>query len=253
MAKLLYQLGGGSGSLLNVYDDPQVLVKEDIQNSITASQEIRDLSDETKTLLAQGGVPGLGIPSFGGSGLGLDSFNDYIDEDLERLKDTLDYYDYDTRQESLTVRSGSWVVPISASASHTENGSDISSSYDQDYGSWWESDITGSREVIFQVRDYKKKMFGIRMRIPNTDERAQLQNVTIRGSNNINMIDDPDNIIDTGVNFTYVGNIWVEHYFSSTKSGKYLKLEFSGSLHSNPEQVRIRDIEIRVGIINHNK
>lgn len=252
MAKLFYQLGGGGGTLLNVYDSPQVLVQSDLQNSRDVLQEITTLTDATRLALAQGGIPSLGIP---GGFQSLTDFDTYLDDELERYLDILDYFSYESTVENLTVRDAAWFLPEALeSVSAEEVGAEGALSIDNDNGTWWQSDASGTRTIVFRVRSHQKKIEGLRLRVSNASEgRAQLQNVTIKASAALATIDNVDNVQATGVNFTWGGSNWIEYTFPTAKTGRYLKLEVPSSLHSNPDQVRIREINVRVGIINHDK
>ena len=250
MAKLFYQNAGGGN--LNVYDDPQVLVQSDLQAQDTALDEIIALSDTLRTFLAQGGIPGLGIP---GGFSDLASFDSYLEDESERIKDILDYFDYGTRVENLTVRDGEWVVPEALeSVSDEAPGEEGTKSIDGDNGTWWQSNASGTRTIVFRVKSYKKKFEQIRLRISNANEdRAELQNVTVKAAAALVNIDDAGNTIGTGVNFDHGGDNWMEYVFPTKKRARYLKLEIPGSLHSNPDQVRIREIQVFTGIHNHDK
>lgn len=253
MAKLYYQLGGPGQ--INVYDDPQVLSQNDLIGQRDALSEILGLSDVFRSALAQSGIPFFGIP--GGHNT-LADFDDFINEELDRLNDVLDYFSYSSRVEELTVRDNAWFTPEAVvDVSHEEVGNEAVNAIDGDFGTWWQSNEGGTdpRTITFRVRSYSKKIEGIRLRISNPGEdRAELQDVTIRASKALAMIDDPGNVFASGIDFSHDGDAWMEHIFASPAHGKrFIKLDIPSSLHSNPDHVRIREIEVRVGTTAHNK
>lgn len=253
MAKLFYQLGGPGQ--LNIYDDPQQILQTDLENTRDVLAELLSLSDLTREALAQGGVPALGIP---GSFESLSQFDDYLSDERDRILDVLDYFGYETRVENLTVRDAAWYTPEAIeSVSHENVGEEASNAIDGDFGTWWQSDDASGnpRTIVFRVRSYPKKFMGFRLRISNAGEgRVQLQDVTIKSSGALAMIDDPGNVVEAGVDFAHDGDAWMEYNFAMGAGGRrYLKLEIPASLHADPDQIRIREIEVRVGITNHDK
>lgn len=261
MAKLFYQLGGAG--VLNVYDDPQVLQQTDLEDQRDALVEIQGLSDELRGFLAQGGIPGLGIP---GGFPDLATFDAAVDDDVDRLKDILEYFNYESGSANLTVRTGDWFTPEAVEVPlpdftgvgfEPDKAIDVigGDPDDPDHSTWWQSEINGTREIIFRIRDFPKKIEGIRLRVSNSGEgRSQLQNVTIKAAGSIANLDNVGNTFATDVDFTWAGSNWIEHTFASAAfSKRYIKLEVATSLHSNTDHVRIRSIQARVGITNHDK
>lgn len=248
MANLYYDPING-GLDMRVFKDPQIVSREDIEQQIAGFLVFRTLSDDARTLLASGGIPGAGIQ---GGWPDLASFDSYMDDELDRLRDILDYFDYEAGDAGLVVRTADWFTPIAVESVSDENvGEEGVLTIDEDNTTWWGSDLAGTRSIVWEVRGYKKKLLGLRLRTTSGDDRTRLQGVTIRGSQAIGMIDEPQNEIATGVDFAYDGNVWMEYTFPSPKLARYLKLEFDTSAHSSPDEIRIREIEVRVGIINH--
>lgn len=247
MAKLWYEPKVG-GTELHTWNDPQVLVQADIVDQQAAFAEVRTLGPELRTALANSGIPGLGVS---GGWPDLESFDAYLEDEDDRLNDLLDYFAYDSRVENLTVRDGDWFVPQAIEAFSAENvGEEAVLSVDGNNGTWWQTN--GAGDITFLVRDYRKMLTGLRLRTTSGDLRAQIQGVDISASPGPNGVDDPTNLLDSGINFTYGGNAWMEHTFSSKKRARYLKLVIPGSLNG-AGHVRIREINIRVGITNHDK
>lgn len=249
MAKIYWQLAGG-GTLLRVYQDPEEAEQADVSGRLLIMQEIRGLSDGTRTLWAQVGVPQIGIGVFPS----LQDFDDLLDTEIDRLSDILDYYDYDARDETLVVRDGAWFTPVAVESVTDENsGEEAVKAIDGDFTQWWQSDAAGERKIVFRIRDYNKRLTGLRLRTTAGDERTWLRAATISVSGAIGAIDDPDRIASSNVDFDYDGDAWMEHTLASPMTGKYLQIAVSTSAFSNSDQVRIREIEVRVGTLGHDK
>lgn len=261
MANLFYDPING-GVDLQVYKDPQVLPRADLESERDTLNAILGLDDALRTTIASNGLASIGLPSFVGQPDPLASFDAWVDDRLNVVLDVLDYFDYDSGDAGLVVRQPTWFTPIAvADPQPDDNGVDVAANMidktgpgedDLDHGTWWQSETPGTREVILEVRAHRKKFDGIRVRVPNTDQRAQLQNVTIKAAAVTATLDNPSNEVASGVNFTYVDNIWVEYMFPRSVFGRrYVKLEIPESRHSTPAEVRIRSVQVLAGIWNH--
>lgn len=256
MAKLWYDPAAG-GTQLKVWDDAQVLERSSIAADLASFQLFRDLDDNARTYLATGGIAGAGIS---GGWPDLASFDAYLDGEIDRFADLLDYFDYESRVETLTVRDGDWFLPEAVeSVTHEEVGSEASFAIDNDGGgdpnaplnsTYWQSNAAGARELVVRVRGYRKKLLGIRLRTNSGDARAQLQALEVRAANGLESLDDPGNVVATGVDVDDLAN-WYEVDF--VKTARYVKLVASTSAHTNVDHLRIRSLQVRVGIINHEK
>ena len=236
------------GTELHVTKDPQVLTVASMQDELTMFTEVRGWSDASRTALAQGGIPSLGID---GGFQSLEDFDTYLEKEFDRLADILDYFGYDSRVEQMTVRDGDWFVPDSVEDFSAENvGEETPFAIDGDNSTWWQFD--GAADITFKVRDHKKMITGLRLRTTSGDLRCQLQGVDIYASQGIGAIDDPGNLLDSGIDFTYAGEAWMEHVLSKKKRARYLKLVIPASLNGSGH-VRIREFNVRVGITNHDK
>lgn len=247
MAKLWYE-PRASGAELQAWNDPQVLTRTSIEDSLAGLQTFRQIAPEARTLLALGGVPGAGIR---GGWADLASFDSYLDDEIDRLADLLDVFDYDSRTESITVRDGANFSPSIESVSSEEIGFEGALAVDGDNASWWQTN-TAPASIVVRVRDHRKMITGVRLRTTAGDLRAQLQGVAISVSGGVAAIDDPGNVIESGIDFTYAGDPWIEHTLASKKRGRYVKLDIGGSLHGS-NAIRVRELEVRVGITNHEK
>ena len=249
MAKRLWEKAAG-GSEIHATNDPQVLIVADLQAQLGPLQEVQGLSDALRLLFVKAGVPGLGI----GAASDLESFDDALDKRVDTLLDLIDYAQYSTRIESLTVFDGAWFSPQAIESVSGENvGEEAARAVDGDNGTWWQSD-TGPHAITFHVRDHKKQLSRIRLRISNVNEdRTKLQGVTLRGSVSIGKIDDPGNVIASGINFAHDGDAWMEFDILAPdrKPIRYIKLDGFTSLHSDTDVVRIREFEAFVITRNH--
>lgn len=249
MAKQFYQLIGGTNIV--VWDDPQDLTTQaELQAQVDALLPFQGLSDGARTLLAQGGVPGAGIP---GGFPDLASFDTFLTDEIERLQDIVDYYDYDSKQETISsVRDGAWYVPEAIEAFSDETvGNEASLSIDGNNATGWQP-ATEPASITYRVRTHRKNFEGIRLWIPNNTLKTELQGLTIRASQALGMIDDPANVMATGLDLSYSGTAMQEILFGSKKRARYLKLDIDGSNHAQ-NQILVRTIEVRVGVFNHDK
>lgn len=264
MANIYYDPING-GADIQIYKDPQVISRVDLEAQRDALLNVQGLSDELRGFIASSGLSALSIPSFVGQPDPLDAFDSYIDDELTRLKDTIDYFDYESGTANLNVRTADWFLPVAVedftdetvggeavNAIEAENGGDPDPN-DPVLTTWWQSESSGLRVITFHLRDYSKKLEGIRLRAGSAgDGRAQLQGVTIKAANALAMIDDPSNVQAEDVDFTHAGDNWMEHTFASPKArARYIRLECSESLHSNTDHLRIRAMQARVGIFNY--
>ena len=91
----------------------------------------------------------------------------------------------------------------------------------------------------------------MRFRTNSGDTRAQLQGVTIRAANVRSKLGDAENVVASGVNLDDQ-NAWYQVDFAKSKC-RFIRLEFSQSAHTDPNITRIRSIQVRVGVTNHDK
>ncbi len=249
---------------LQIWKDPQVLSRADLEAERDTLLSVQGLSDALRTTIAQSGLSAIGLPSFAGSETTLADFDSYIDDELDRLRDTLDVFDYESGSASISIRTGDWFLPeavedVSAEESGNEAGFAIDAVGGGDpdpndplSSTFWQSNAAGLRVITFRLRSYTKRVEGIRLRTNAGDARSQLQGLTVKASNSLNLIDDPSNTQVTGVNVDDLTAPWYQIDFVKARC-RYIRLECSTSAHTNPDHVRIRTIQARVGIINHDK
>lgn len=241
MPKIFYQQDGVDPTQIFVWADPATEDTDELGNdTLTALQQLQTLGDESLALLAGGGIPGLVPPQ-----PDLQTLKDFIDKEVNRRRDILDYPSYDLKTEQiLNVFDGMWMLPEAVeSVSHENVGEEGPLSIDGLNTTWWQSDQAGLRVATYRLRTYTKRLERIRLRSPVGDLRAQLQNVTIKVANTIANLD--SNVVDSGVNFTHAGNDWIEHPFPSPHNGLYIRIETDDSLHAS-DHIRIREVQSRV-------
>lgn len=274
MAKIFYDIING-GLTLAQYCDAQQVQRADLETERDQLLEVASWSDTTRTLIAQNGLPSIGLPNFVGQPDPLAAFDTYIDAELDRIRDILDYFDYEKDAPPIgNVVSGDWFLPEAvesftdetvggeaANAIDAVNGGDPDPN-DPESRTYWQSESSGTRQITVRLRSYTKRVEGIRLRTNNGDLRAALQGLTVRASNALAMIDDPDNIQRSGINIdglpasragTPKTNPWTEINFVKAKC-RYIKLEMTGGLRvASLDTVRIRSLQVRVGVTNHDK
>lgn len=246
MAKQFYQKVADE---LVSWDDPQNLTTQaDIQARIDALTPFQGLADGARELLAQGGVPGAGIA---GGWPDLASFDDYLNDEIERLQDIADYYDYQVKQETIgNVADGAWWAFESVEAVSDESIGAAALAIDAENSTGWETNVLPC-SITLRLRDYRKNVESIRIWCPNNTQKTFLNGVTVRAAQALNMIDDPSNVVASGVSVAHDGQAWQEVPFDFKKRCRYVKLDITDSQHAS--NVLLRNIEARVTTFNHEK
>lgn len=248
MAKQFYQLVGED---LVVWDDPQNLTTQaDIDARVASLTPFRDLPDDARTLLAQGGVPGAGIP---GGFPSLSDFDNFLTDEIERLQDISDYYDYSAKQETIgNVRGGSWFVPEAVEAFSSEQvGGEAALAIDGENSTGWTADA-GAGSITFRLREYRKNVEKLRLWIPNNTLKTELQGLTIRAAQALSQIDESGNVMLSDLDLEHDGTAWQDIVFPAKKRCRYIKLDMDGSNHGSNEPM-IRSIEAWVTTFRHDK
>ncbi len=253
MAKTFYEQAGGN-TLYRTYEDPEEITYVELAEDRAKIEEVQGDSDAVRAEMALCRFMGINAVGDDETEI-LADFDTQLEDGLDIIKDLQDLENYETSQLNLTIKDGAWVVPIAIeSVSHENPGEEAILAIDGNNGTWWQSDDASSnpRTIVFDVQDYPKRFEGFRLRISNANEdRAEIQDVTIKSSRNINNIDNAENIVATGIDFVYDGDSWMQYDFVKNLK-RYIKLEIPASLHADPDQIRIREIQVRVGVTNHN-
>lgn len=248
MAKQFYQKSNGD---LVVWGDPQNLSEQAVlQERIDALTPFQALPDEARTLLAQGGVPGAGIP---GGFSDLASFDTWLNDELERLQDVVDYYGYQVKQETLgNVCDGDWFAFEAVEAFSSETPLfEADRVIDGENSTDWRP-LTDPASITLRLRSYRKNVESIRLWIPNNTLMTELQGLTIRAAQNLGQIDEPRNVVASDLNLSYDGAAWQTVPFDFKKRCRYIKLDITGSNHV-ANAIAIRNIKARVVTFNHEK
>lgn len=248
MAKQFYQKSNGD---LVVWGDPQNLSEQAVlQERIDALTPFQALPDEARTLLAQGGVPGAGIP---GGFSDLASFDTWLNDELERLQDVVDYYGYQVKQETLgNVCDGDWFAFEAVEAFSNETPLfEAGRAIDGENSTDWRP-LTAPASITLRLRAYRKNVESIRLWIPNNTLMTELQGLTIRAAQNLGQIDEPRNVVASDLNLSYDGAAWQTVPFDFKKRCRYIKLDITGSNHV-ANAIAIRNIKARVVTFNHDK
>lgn len=180
----------------------------------------------------------------------LQSFDDFIQDEIDDIKDRLDYYDYDTRAHNMTVMDGAWFSPDSVNSVLGEDvGNEATKSIDLNTVTFWRDSTNHQHVIIYQLRDYAKKISKIRFFYgAGLSARERLNNMDVHAAKAVNNIDNPENILETGINITWpgVGGAFVEHTLASKKNkARYVKLVIDDTDNGN-NQCQIREFEVWV-------
>lgn len=272
MAKLFYDTISG-GTILVQYDDGQQIQKIDLEAARDDLVEIQALSSGLREDMAQQGFTvsaGISIPAFTNQDpeqptlTQLELFDARVQEELDIILDKLDYFDYAKGAppignvvlddyflpEAVEDVSDELVGSEAVLAIDAVNGGDPDPN-DPLNTTYWQSEISGLRVITFRIRSYTKRVEGIRLRTNNGDGRAQLQNLTVKAANMLGQIDAPGNVMASGINLDDAAG-WFDIPFMKP-GARYIRLEASTSAHTNPDHLRIRSIQVRVGVTNHDK
>ena len=181
----------------------------------------------------------------------LASYDDYIQDQIDEIKDRVDYYDYDTKVTNITNHTGSWFSPIAIESVLSEDvGNEAVNAIDGNNATFFRDSINQQHIIIFELRDYAKKISKIRFRYgAGESARERLNNMDVHASKAVVNIDDANNILETGINITWpvaAGEVWVEHTLASKKNkAKFIKLVIDDTDNGN-NQAQIREFEVWV-------
>ncbi len=267
MAKLMYNPING-GTAIEKYDDPTVDQKVDLEATRNDLMTLAGLADEIREDIARSGITlnlsGSSFPPFPGSvdETALEQFDAALASEYDRVRDVLDAFDYDKGPAPIgNVALNDLFLPIAVEdVSDEAVGNEAVFAIDAVGGgspdpndplntTYWLSSTPGLRIITFQIRDYPKKLEGIRLKTNSTDDRALLQDLTVKAAKVVGQLD--ANIVASGVNLDDSAG-WFDIAFTK-QNARFVRLECSESLFSTPDVLRIRSIQALVGITNHDK
>lgn len=225
MAQRLYQPVSGD---LQLWSDPRLFVKADLQAELTYLEELQALSLEARTLSNC-------------SELTREDYDDFILDQIERIKDILDFFDYDTKVVNLTVANGAWFkMEAVESFCGEEVGQEATLSIDDDTGTFWQHNVDHAHEITWRLRTYRKRISKVRVYL-GTNARSKLENLDIYAANSIGGLTLPSNLAVTGASVA-TEDAWNEIEFTTEQIGRYVR--FAGFDSQNTlDQARIREVE----------
>ncbi len=217
---------------MKLWADPAEYVEADLQAIIDAREPLLALDDASLALVA---------PIQGGT---VDDLRAAWQQDVDTAHDILDFFDYEKTTINLSVADGAWFTPEAVEmVCGEEVGNEAALMIDGNNTTYWQHDADEAHQVDLRLRNYSKKMTGLRIR-RQTNERSALNNLDIYVASSLGGLDNPEQLAISGVTLS-VDNDWNEIVFPSPARGKYIRLSGFGSAHAGNE-VRIREIEARV-------
>lgn len=220
-----------AGTDLGIFDDPGIFNKTTDLGLLADVEEIQALADSIRTLLATC------------AGISLADYDTILADKFDMLSERLDYYDYSTVVKNTTVMDGAWFTPILVDSFCGEDGANVAdNSIDGTNNTNWRHNFNHRHSIVYELRGYPKKIEKIRFRYgAGLLNREQLSNLDVRAARELSNIDEPSNLLESGINITWplVGNVFVEHTLATKKNqGRYIKLEFDTAQGSNDMQMR---------------
>lgn len=180
----------------------------------------------------------------------LETYDVFIQDQADEIEDRLDYYNYSTRLEELTVADGAWFSPDAIQSVGAEDlGNEASRAVDGNNATFWRDSTNHQHVIIFDLRSYPKKIAKIRFRYgAGESARERLNNMDVHASRGIANIDDAGNILETGINIAWPtpGDVWVEHTLAQKKNkARFIKLVIDDT-DNGSNHAQIREFEVWV-------
>jgi hypothetical protein len=240
-----------SGAEIKFWVDPAQYVKADMPGQIQVLEDVLALSNDIKTWIIQNGMTGFTT---------IQEFDDFIEAELWKLKDILDYFDYQAEEETLWNYKYMWMTPeavesfcgedVTDPATNAIDDDPATNAIDDDPATRWHHSTNEVHTIVFRLRTYPKKLTGVRIMLYSGSPAEHLRNVTIKAARDISQIDEASNIMATGVDFATDAQ-WNEHIFASAKhNARYIKLEINSTDHA-ANNCRIREFDAKVETIDY--
>lgn len=233
MAVRLYANVAG-GEDLDLFIDPQQFNKTEDEDRLAVVQELQGLSDPTRTYIA-----------LLANAADLDAYDDALRDEAWQIQDRLDYYAlYSNRIHTLTVRDGAWFSPDLVESFCGESGVNVvGNSIDGDFGTIWRHSVDERHSVVYQLRDWPKKISRIRFRYSSAEPtNEQLSNMDVRAAKNVSVLGEPEAVLESGLDIVWptgAGNVWVEHTLALKKGdARFIQLDFDTASGNNTGQIR---------------
>lgn len=229
-----------SSAELELYIDPGLFTEAGDDQTLLDVLELKGLSDGQRAEV--GACRGFET---------LAAYDQQLDDEENEVRDRLDYYAYDTVVKNVTVADGAWFTPIGVqSVCGEETGQEATESIDGDDASFWRHSTDEQHVVIYELRGHPKKISKIRFRYGAAESaRERLNNMDVHAARAVANLDDPENILETGINIAWptgAGLTWVEHTLASKKNkARFIKLVIDDTDNGN-NQIQIREFQVWV-------
>ncbi len=221
---------------LKLWADPKDFVQAELENELSAVEEIQTLSDNARTYLSG--------PD------GLEAYDASLEIQRVRAANLVDFFDYSNTMINLNVKDGAWFTPVAVQAACGEEvGHEAILTIDGQTNTYWQHSANEAHEITWQLRDYTKRMAKLEVRI-GSSSRNLLTDIDIYIADSIDGLDSPTNLVVSGVNLT-TPNSWEEIDFVSKQNGRYIRFTGFGSQHAANE-VRIQEVRAWVTTIQYN-
>ncbi len=242
MAVRLYE-PFAANTKLRLFIDPQEFVLADDAARVAVIDEFQALGDDARTEVA-----------ICKNAPDLNTFDNQLSDEESELLDRADYVNYVTRVHQITVADHDWYRPIAVDAASLcgeEIGQEATKAIDGNSATFWRHSTDHPHVIIFKLREHTKQIVAFRLLYgANESARERLNDITIRAAKGLANIDDPDNLLEAGINITYptgiVVDTLVEHTLAKKKNkARWIKVEI-GNTDNGQNQAQIREIEFRV-------
>lgn len=223
---------------LTLWADPKDFVKEDLEEEVL----------ELEFLMAQGDPVRERLGNCAGFQT-LEQYDAYLGSEWSRKKDIIDFFDYLNTTLELTVKDGTWFTPIAVESVCGEDvGHEAIYTIDGETNTYWEHDDDEEHEIIWKLRDYKKRISKLRVRV-GSSSRNLLTGLDVYVASTIGGVFSENNKFAEDISFI-INNTWTEIPFSSKANGIYIR--FANFKSSQPDNwVRIQEIEAFVVTVEY--
>jgi len=249
MAKRYYEPISGD---LTLWKDPSIFVKEDLEADLSVIEEIQALSPEARSLYAQYHTMNTLSYFVDLDSIDISDFDDFLDELRTRLKNLIDFFDYNSTILNLNVKDGAWFTPEAVeSVCGEDTGYPATNTIDGNTATYWEHDVNEQHNIIWRIRDYKKRISKIRVRV-GSSSRNRLNGLDVYFSSTIDGLTNPSNRFITDAALA-TPNAWVEIEFDGSSKANGLYMKFADFQSDNPNNyVRIQEVQVWVTTIEYN-
>lgn len=232
MAVRLYE-PKSAGTELQLWSDPLLHVKADLEQELIYWQEVQELSPEARALV----------------GLDREDFDEQVEAEIERLENLIDFFDYTEKVVNLTVKDGAWFkMEAVEDFCGEETGREAPLSIDDDTGTFWQHEQDHAHQITWRLRDYRKRVSKVRVYL-GANARSKLENLDIYVAGSVGGLNLPENLAVSGASIS-TEDAWNEIDFTTEQLGRYVRFTGFGSQNSLNES-RIREVEAWVETIEY--